>query len=271
MRDEYINKKLEEVEKKISKEEKSNSIIKLLTQLSGIFTGVLGGIVTLGGIPSGITFVILSALFFYVRNTSDKTAKKIIKKLNSEKKHLEKLKNMELDGREELNVKRKKKIKQLQKERKKITKTNRKHTVEALVCGAATMLGVNILPAVAMPIITGVFSIGAGLIFTKILKNNQDKAQLSVRIANLVNDVNVINIDSINKKTREQKIKANENIRDNRGRRNSNSRVKPAIKNPKTQPSPSVISKEQEEYLDRYIESLENDLPKSNLKQKVKR
>ncbi len=267
MKEKYINEKITTLKEKIKKEEYKQLIIKFLTSPIEAFTGVLGAITFLGGISFGLGLLAVAGLSHLKRKRSTAEHKKIVKNLENQIKHLEKVKNTGLDGSNKLDSKRKNKIAQLQKQKKKYQKSkSTKNKIMAASSGVA-LLGSIIFPPAA-PFITTGWAILTSIISKKKSQDTVNQSLTSTRIANLVNDVNITKIDAATKKVQEQIIKSNENNSSNQAKK---VQVKQKEENKNSQKkNHDAVTEYQNKLANKYIESLEHPASKYIPKQKVK-
>lgn len=265
MKKKYIENKIKDIIDKIEASTKKSSIIKAITIVIESFTGVLGAITFLGGLTGGLGYIATAILCHLIRNTSTKTTEAVVKYLNKEKEHLEKIKTENLDSSDNLNAKRKRKIIQLQKEKQKLKEKGSRKTKYIIAGSGAAILGSVIFP-VAAPFITTVWALGTRFITKKKVEENKKQAHISARIANLVNDLNVIILESKNREKNTTKVQQPA------AESNALSKTKTTSVNKNGESKKKInVREQQDDYINDYIKRLEMKPDKDKPKQKVNR
>ena len=251
----FIKRKLSKLDKKIKKLKKRKKVDNICYSIIGGFSiasslGLFA--LTSSLVCSAALLIVLPINVALVASKSNKLANFKIKKLNNNKQHLNSLFQSNLKDSVTLNKKRKAKIKDLIKE-KEIQENKSYNFIGKSILGAsieAIGLGLSITtPFSAIPLALGLIVINNSL--DSYLKCAKKQSELSTRISNLKNDLDIIDVQkniSLPKKKKSKIKVSKKEYSKNRAKDNSYIPIQIYSKD---------AIKQNEEAIDKYLKSLE--------------
>ena len=250
----FIDMKISELEEKIKQVTDKSYDQRLFPSLGTAGFGVLALVINIA-IPGKAlaSLGVAGGCFLYDKYLKEKTQQKI-NALQKEKAHLEKIKTGTVTNSPTLNQKRKQKIRSLKKKAKNLEENGK--NINRILGFTGIVTGVTL----ALTIFNPIFAVGAaaGLLVGSVLKgkktkNNNEILLNDVRIANLENDLTVVNLSS--PATATPRAQGNTGL----------------IKTPMSKTKAKKIDPKQEKIVDKYLASLENSKVNYHAKQKVKK
>ena len=194
MKERYINNKLSNIKIEREEIETDKDSISTITLLGSIGLGTLG-IVALFGFPVfGVSALIGSGVCLLGKYKNKYLNEAVLKRLDNEEKHLEKINNETPMKKTELNKKRVNKIISL-KELGNSMEDNYKHAATfngiSLLITTAGIAGSFVNPIFAL---VGVAGLGLDVVASKKMVDYRNKSEnIKNRINNIDNDIEVIN------------------------------------------------------------------------------
>ena len=266
-KDTLINNKITFIEDLITQIKKKKGLKSALLTIAKFFA--LGfAVTTFFSSPLTALAVAPYGLMFHMIGLSsrDKT-ENVIENLEKEKKHLESIRTKDLNGSNDLNSKRKKKVIELKKSKSAINKQKKKMGFASILCGITTTIGT--LMTLTTPlggIFTGVGLLGLAKTLDSVIAKNKKENILDTRIDNLQNDLDIIH--STKKSTT---IKKQNQTEHSKAKVNNKSKSNVVNKSfiPKQVVYDDSIDKNVEA-VNKYIDSLEKQQAKENTKSMVK-
>lgn len=255
-KEDFVNRRIEELEKEIKKVTSKSYDYRLVPSLGTAGFGVLALVLNVAIPGKALASLGMAGGCFLWNSYLKGATQQKLSALQKEKSHLENLKTKEVTNSPTLNQKRKKKIRSLEKKTKKLKEKNR--NINCFLGFTGICAGVTTVLTVANPI----FALGtaAGLLVGGILKgkkskNNNDLLLNNVRVANLKNDLKVIDLSSRPTLATPPRAVGNTGL----------------IKTPMSKTQEKKIDPKQEKLVDKYLNSLEQTNNNYHAKQKVKK
>lgn len=265
-KDALINNKITDIEKLIAKIKRKKGIKSILCTIVKFFA--LGFTVSIV-FSSPLTALAVASCGFMLKilgSSSEEKAKNLIENLEKEKKHLESIRTKDLNGSNELNSKRKKKVVELKKSKDTINKQKKKMGFASILCGITTVVGSLITLSTPLGgIFAGVGLLGLGTTLDSVTKKRKQENILETRVNNLQNDLDVINIS---KKAKSNKKRKSINIKANQSNKNTKAKVESKSSIPKQVYDDSI--EKNIEAINQYIANLENQKEEERAKYHIK-
>lgn len=264
-KDTLIDNKITYIDELIAKAKKKKWIKSALCNMAKLFA--LGFTVSIVfSSPLTALAAVLSGFMFHLLGiSSNEKAENLIENLEKAKKHLESIRTKDLNGSNELNSKRKKKVVELKKSKSIINKQKKKMGFASVLCGITTTIGTIITLSTPLGgIFAGVGLLGLATTLDSTIKKSKKENVLTTRIENLQNDLDIINIS----KTKSNKKRKSVNTKPSQANKNTKAKVENRSFIPRQVFDDS--NNKNEAIIDDYIYGLENQKDEEQSKHKVK-